>query len=258
MNKKRLFTFGCSHTSYFWPSWAEILSLGFDEFYNFGLAGSGDFRILNQIQRTKERFQFTKNDYVGIALSCNFRYDIIHEKKKTWIGLGSMSDEQYHRVKFIRELNDFGGNENKLTCIKAMKKELDDSDVNYKIFQTFNLYEGESGVEKKVTDEIKSLCDANLTMYDYAYPYGPVRCSYKVEGELDGHWIIPIHLELVKNEFSDWYDEKHNSVVMGWHKRMPKDNVGVQKQFHWLRYKQYQMVGPELVNPQYNGIQTTI
>ena len=34
----------------------------FDDFYNFGLAGTGDFRILNQIQRANERFRFGKND----------------------------------------------------------------------------------------------------------------------------------------------------------------------------------------------------
>ena len=258
MSKRRLFTFGCSHTNYFWPSWAEILSLGFDSFYNFGLAGTGDFRILNQVVRANERFKFGKNDYVGIALSCNHRYDTIDKNGTTWLGLGSMNDESYHKIKFIRELNDFGGNENKLTCIKGIKKELDNTDVNYKIFQTFKLYEGESGVKKKVTDEIKSLCNANRTLYDYSYPYGPVRCTYKVDGKLDGHYVIPIHLDLVKEEFGNWYDEKHDSVVMGWHKRIPKDLQSIQKMFEWLKSKQYHMIGNELRNPYYEGINTLV
>ena len=92
MIKKRLFTFGCSHTYYYWPSWANILSLGADEFYNFGWPGTGDFRILNQVMRANERFKFGKNDYIGIGMSCNHRYDTIDKRGRTWVGLGGMAD----------------------------------------------------------------------------------------------------------------------------------------------------------------------
>ena len=63
---KRLFTFGCSHTNHYWHSWADILGLGFDKYYNFGKAGTGNFRILNQVQRANEYFEFTKDDYIVI------------------------------------------------------------------------------------------------------------------------------------------------------------------------------------------------
>ena len=59
---KRLFTFGCSHTHHHWPTWAHILSLGFDKFYNFGKPGTGNFRILNQVIRANEHFKFTIDD----------------------------------------------------------------------------------------------------------------------------------------------------------------------------------------------------
>ncbi len=271
MEKKRLFAFGCSHTNYLWPSWANILSLSFDDFYNFGLAGTGDFRILNQIQRANERFKFGKNDYIGIALSCNHRYDTIERSGSRWIGLGSMYDEKYHKVKFLRELNDVGGYENKLTVIKAIKQLLDSTETNYKIFNSFQVgvhhhtdsntinrvsKDGESSMQK-ICDEITTLCDTNKTLYDYSYSWGR-RGSYKIDGITDGHYNIPIHLDLVKGEFSDWYNSKHDSVVMDWHKLMPKDLYSVQKMFYWLRYKQYEMIGNELRNTEYDGNETLI
>ena len=39
---------------------------------------------------------------------------------------------------------------------------------------------------------------------------------------------------------------------------MPKDAKSVQKMFHWLKFKQYTMIGSELRNPQYDGIKTLV
>lgn len=38
---KRFFAFGCSYTSYHWPTWADYVGMSpeFDEAYNFGMAG---------------------------------------------------------------------------------------------------------------------------------------------------------------------------------------------------------------------------
>ena len=134
---KRLFTFGCSHTKHFWPTWAHILSLGCDEFYNFGKPGTGNFRILNQIMRANQHFKFTKDDYVAIALSCNHRYDIIEDiaaPEPSWISLGSMLDDKYHTKDFQHYLNDLGGNENTITILNCIKQILNNTDnVNYKI-----------------------------------------------------------------------------------------------------------------------------
>ena len=259
MSKKRLFTFGCSHTYYHWPTWANILSLGFDDFYNFGQAGTGDFRILNQVMRANERFKFNQNDYIGIGMSCNHRYDTISPLGKSWLGLGSMVDEKYHKVNFIRELNDFGGNENKLTIVKSIKKLLNDTDTNYKIFKGFKQENSKNPIEesKKVYDELAEECDIKPSLFDYSHPYGR-RNTYKIDNIWDGHYIIPVHLDLVKGEFGDWYDTKNDSVVWDWHKQMPKDADSIQKMFHWLKFKQYCMVGSELRNPQYDGTNTII
>jgi len=244
--KKRLFTFGCSHTHHIWPSWANILSLGFNEFYNFGAPGTGDFRILNQVMRANEHFKFNNNDYIGIGLSCNFRYDIIKEnpknpKDREWMSLGSMLDDNYHTPKFQSQLTESGGNENKLTIVKSIKEILNKKDnPKYKIFQTFDMIE-------KSTELLNEL-DSQKTLYDYSYSYGQQN-SYKIDGNWNGHYSIPVHLDLVKEQFSDWYDTKNDDVVLDWHNHMPKTIDSLSKKFNWLKYEQYYMIGTKLINP---------
>ena len=46
---KRLFVIGCSHTRYVWPSYADILSLSFDQYQNWGFPGFGNFAIFHRV-----------------------------------------------------------------------------------------------------------------------------------------------------------------------------------------------------------------
>ena len=42
---RRLFTFGCSYTSWNWPTWADLLGLEVEHFENWGHAGIGNRAI---------------------------------------------------------------------------------------------------------------------------------------------------------------------------------------------------------------------
>ena len=46
---KRLFTLGCSYTSYNYPTWADWLATEFLEFENLGIAGLGNRGIFNRL-----------------------------------------------------------------------------------------------------------------------------------------------------------------------------------------------------------------
>ena len=244
---KRLFTFGCSHTKHYWPTWAHILSLGCDEFYNFGKGGTGNFRILNQIMRANEHFKFTKDDYVGIALSCNYRYDIIEDiatPEPSWVSLGSMLDDKYHTKDFQRYLNDLGGNENTITIINCIKKILNDNDdnVNYKIFSAFEI---------KDSDEIQYHLDSKVTLDGISKSYGSgtyyIKSSENAIGIPDGHYTIPIHLRLVKDVFSDWYDDEYDKIVWKWEETMPDMHSKMEEVFGWVNDSQYEFIGNELI-----------
>lgn len=92
---KRLFTFGCSYTSYSWPTWANLLSMDYDEFYNWGLAGLGNRAIAERVIEAHQRHTFTKDDVIIIQWSSHLRNDWYHEhsmpeRRSNWKTAGSI------------------------------------------------------------------------------------------------------------------------------------------------------------------------
>ena len=73
--EKRLFTFGCSFTNFFWPTWADILGKEFDTFENWGKNGAGNAFMLYSLMECIKRNTLTKNDTVVIMWSSIDRED---------------------------------------------------------------------------------------------------------------------------------------------------------------------------------------
>ena len=76
---KRFFAFGCSYTNYAWPTWANLLSINYDEFYNWGLAGIGNRAIAERIAEANVKHRFTKDDLVIVQWSSHLRNDWWHK-----------------------------------------------------------------------------------------------------------------------------------------------------------------------------------
>ena len=75
---RRLFTFGCSYTKYYWPTWAEYLALDFDYFENWGKPGLGNQAIIERIAECDARNKFTADDVVIVQWSSHLRHDWYH------------------------------------------------------------------------------------------------------------------------------------------------------------------------------------
>lgn len=86
MKKGRLFTFGCSLTNLFWPTWADLLGLVYKEYYNFGALGAGNVYIAHTIVEADLKFNFNQNDMIIIMWSTYFRWD--RYKDGNWIHHG--------------------------------------------------------------------------------------------------------------------------------------------------------------------------
>ena len=74
---KRFFAFGCSFTSYGWPTWADILSkeiLDVD-YYNFGHCGGGNLMMSIRIAEANARYKFTEDDLVMVMWTTMCRED---------------------------------------------------------------------------------------------------------------------------------------------------------------------------------------
>ena len=81
-NKKRFFAFGCSFTSFIWPTWADIIAHEFHaqgkEAYNFGLSGSGNENIMHSVIKAYHDYDINDDDLVIIMWTSWNRMDYIN------------------------------------------------------------------------------------------------------------------------------------------------------------------------------------
>ena len=65
---KRIFTFGCSFTHFYWATWAEILGKDLNiPLYNFGRSGGGNQYITNAFSQANAMYKFTKDDLIVVS-----------------------------------------------------------------------------------------------------------------------------------------------------------------------------------------------
>ena len=76
---RRLFTFGCSLTQFFYPTWADLLiwHLGesTDTSENWGKSGAGNQFIFTRLMEADSIFNFTKDDLIVIQWTSMYRDD---------------------------------------------------------------------------------------------------------------------------------------------------------------------------------------
>lgn len=118
---KRLFTFGCSFTNYWWPTWADILGQSFDKHYNWGIASASNQYILNSLLECHAKQTITENDTVIIMWTFTDRESKINNAK--W----------QHEMRQMRS-DDSGYNMLTMYHMLAAKNTLDGLGCKYQFF----------------------------------------------------------------------------------------------------------------------------
>lgn len=98
---KRAFTFGCSFTSYYWPTWADLISYEIAETYQYGLCGVGNFYIYQALIEAIIKHNIEKDDLVMIMFSNVTREDR-YTKKEGWIAAGNLFHQNFYDEKFMK------------------------------------------------------------------------------------------------------------------------------------------------------------
>ena len=79
----RAFFFGCSFTTYAWPTWADLLAYHYhlegNEVYVYGKAGLGNMGILQTIMLVDQIYKFTPDDIICVVWSSMDRVDFIED-----------------------------------------------------------------------------------------------------------------------------------------------------------------------------------
>ena len=84
---KRFFAFGCSFTSYMWPTWADLISMEIPNSYNYGKPGGGNVFIFQQFVEANVRYKFNQDDLVILCWTNVAREDRYVHK---WLSPGNM------------------------------------------------------------------------------------------------------------------------------------------------------------------------
>lgn len=122
----RFFAFGCSHTNYRWPTWADIIAtdLGIP-YYNLGVAGIGNVGIMHKIVAADLKYTFTDNDLIIIMWSHWARED--RYLGNCWEAHGSVFNNPFYDKKFIKKYwsnaNDIIKNSTAIISTNKMYKE---------------------------------------------------------------------------------------------------------------------------------------
>jgi hypothetical protein len=102
--KRRIFTFGCSFTSYAWPTWADLLGEEVEHYENWGLSGIGNRAIAERVVEAHVKNKFTKDDIVIVQWTTHLRHDFYNQSPTClpdrllgWKTSGSIFN--YHNIK---------------------------------------------------------------------------------------------------------------------------------------------------------------
>jgi len=102
---KRLFTFGCSFTDYWWLTWPEILGYELDvPVYNYGRCGAGNTYIFNTFCQADAKFNFNEHDLVVISWTNVARED--RHVNGDWITPGNIYTQDIYGAKYVKKWAD--------------------------------------------------------------------------------------------------------------------------------------------------------
>lgn len=104
---KRLFVFGCSFTSYRWPTWADIVSQEIPDvdFYNFGLCGGGNLLMSVRITEANLRYKFNEDDLIMVMWTTFCREDR-YKDNRWWMTGNIFSASHDYSEEFVRKYAD--------------------------------------------------------------------------------------------------------------------------------------------------------
>lgn len=106
---KRFFAFGCSFTSYTWPTWADVISVEMPDadFFNLGQSGAGNLMITTRIAEANLRFKFNETDLVMVMYASPTREDRYVDGR--WLTCGNIYTQNTYDKVWVRRYADERG-----------------------------------------------------------------------------------------------------------------------------------------------------
>lgn len=211
---ERLFTFGCSCTSYDWMTWADICGNEADEYYNLGEPGAGNLQSFIKLMEVDRTYQLTPNDTVMIMWTSVARED--RTTDTGWLSLGNIFGQSVYSEDWVKK---FAYPEwylkRDLALIAATIDFLKNRNIKYHMLQMIPINDLEYnsvGIKSDLLDlyatDLKELKPSILEIIynnDFRLPtrkYKPI--TLDEPNKVDSHPTPKEHYEYLKVIFPDW------------------------------------------------------
>ena len=238
---KRLFAFGCSLTYYSWPTWADLISQEFDEYYNFGVMGCGNHFIQFTVFEADALYGLNKDDTVLIMTSHPFRNDTFVKDNHNflrWQSRGYVYQPCNEDIYTNHWHKHFWSSEQgymySWLALKSVTHFLTSKGVKFKIVPGFSW--SHNGSPTECSDEqfispylaqIEHYLHAKTPMYSWAKDNYDTSEFLVFDNITDDHPTVKMHGEYVKNFLPEFYTEKvadsinflHNQVSVESHEK---------------------------------------
>lgn len=226
----RLFVFGCSYTNYAYPTWADLISPNFTQYYNYGKSGCSNTFIMDSIVAANDTYKFKRSDTVIVMLTGFGRFSY-KPKGTIWQAKGDM----YNYCLQIKDpvVQNFYDNmwsdefavHQSWIAAKVIKQILAASKCNHKILMGISndayisgLVDLEISMYKKAM-EIYSMLDNKVSLdkwkMDNNYYDSPM---WEEKGGRDGHPSTDVYLKYAKEFLPHLVSKKSLQFVKYWNK----------------------------------------
>ena len=239
---KRLFTFGCSFTSLWWPTWNDYIGLNFDEYHTRGCGGADNKNILYRLLQADKTYKFTSDDTIMVMFTSFNRMSYVDDK----FNIRNIGDIVDHNIK----AHPIGKNYNFQTAvydsciaIQSVESILKSKNVKYEFLQSmeWNCYHKDF----EMGGEVKENLDYCLNLFKYPvmenwcyenYDFMKEKVTFQDTGHQDGHPLPHHHLDFVKTFFPHFINDK----VIQFHKQQQEVMTDESIHIQATRYKELQ------------------
>lgn len=213
---KRAFLFGCSFTSYYWPTWADLISYEIPNTYLYAQPGAGNFYIYQAFMEALVTHKIGKDDLVMIMFSNVTREDR-YTKRDGWITPGNLFFQDAYDETFLKKFFcEQGYLMRDCTLIEGIDRILSTVEADYSLMSMINLDSQSSDAHKMdnvgqvlevYADTIKKLHTSVFELiFNNDWRNNPNRPTYDTHWSpqkpyIDNHPTVLEHLEYILKIF---------------------------------------------------------
>jgi hypothetical protein len=185
---ERIFIFGCSFTSFRWPTWADMIRYSTDKpFYNYGQMGIGNVAIMHKMVEADLKFKFTDKDIIISQWSTWTREDRYTD---SWNGGGCVFYNPLYGDDFCKKWWNWNNDIVKNSTAMISANKMFDIDYQFTFYGIPNSpdFDKDAGVVNREMQDLYKKSIPNMDVF-------PIQVNTNFEGNChDGHGDINSHL----------------------------------------------------------------